>query len=542
MTMVTNTATQGQPNSIANVLTKFVSPVTPALLVVLLAAIPLYFVVTSSLQLSPSQWAGLWSTRLPGLFWNTLSLAFLVAVGSFVLGVSSAWLIVRRKFVGRTLATWLMVLPLSIPTYVFAHIYTSMLDDDGWLGALWLSVFGGSVPVPNLYNIGGVTLILSLAGFSYVFLLVRASLSRSSLGLEEAARIQGYSSIRVFWHVTLPMLRPALAAGLALVVLHVLSDFGAVSMLQFKTFTLSIYLQMSGRFDFQGAAGLSLVLVLLSLTFLVIERFSRRRQRYYDVGPQVRPVLPRKASPLELLFIWLWLGVIALFAFVLPLAWILTWSWQSWVQQLIGPEFREYVFNSVAVATTAASVGIVLAFPVAFYHARKHSWLSQSMLHVSSLGFVLPGPVIALGILTFILAWLPLLYGSFFALILALVLRFLPLAVQSQEASLQQLTPSIEQAGRILGAGPFENIRRIILPMIRGGLATAWVLVFIDVIKELPATLLLRPTGFDTLPVRIWIEASEEMLELAAPAALMLIVTTLPAIWIMMRSEVFGRK
>ena len=404
------------------------------------------------------------------------------------------------------------------------------------LGQAWLAVFGDRVAIPELYNIGGVTFILSLAGFSYVFLLVRTALEQSNPNLEEAARIQGASPWQVFWRVNLPLLRPAIAAGLSLVVLHVLSDFGAVSMLRYQTFTLSIYLQMSSRFDYQGAAGLSMVLVMLSLMFLVLERFSRRKQRYYASAQQRQAAL-RPATAFEQVLIWAWLGLITLFAFALPLAWMLDWSWQAWRNDLIDITFWGYVSNSLTVAAVVATLAIVCAFPVAFFHTRKHSLLSTSYLQLSSIGFVLPGPVIALGVLSFILAVLAPLYGGLAALFMALVVRFLPLAVQSQEASLQQLTPSIEQAGRSLGAGPLENLRRVILPMIRGGMAGAWVLVFIDAMKELPATLILRPTGFDTLPVRIWIEASEEMLELAAPAALMLVIGTLPALWLMMRGE-----
>ncbi|MBN4078752.1 iron ABC transporter permease, partial [Gammaproteobacteria bacterium AH-315-C21] len=181
---------------------------------------------------------------------------------------------------------------------------------------------------------------------------------------------------------------------------------------------------------------------------------------------------------------------------------------------------------------------MVIALPVGLFHTRIKSRLSSACLYFSSVGFVLPGPVVALGIISFAVFALPALYGGLTLLVLALVIRFLPLAVQSQEAAMQQLTPSIEQAGRVLGAGPLENLKRVILPMIRGGMASAWVLVFIDSIKELPATLLLRPVGFDTLPVRIWIEASEEMLELAAPAALIIVIATIPAIWLMARTGV----
>lgn len=504
--------------------------------IVALASIPLLFVVYTSLQLSLGDWAGLWSTRMPGLLWNTLLLVILVAVGCLVLGVSSAWLIAQRQFPGRRLALWLMVLPLTIPTYVFAYIYTSMLESNGWLGRLWQSLFNGTVAVPDLYNAGGTALVLSLSGFSYVFLMAYSALRRNNPHLEEAARIQGATSREVFWRITLPMLRPAIAAGLAVVTLHVLSDFGAVSVLRYQTFTLSIYLQMTGRFDYQAAAGLSLILVLLALTFLVFERFFRKRQRYY-FGSRMKLVEPRWATRSERILIWSWLGLISLLAFILPLCWMVSWSWLAWSQQAIGMEFWGYLGNSLVVAFAAATIAIFVALPIGYYYNRVRSWLSAIYLQMSSIGFVLPGPVVALGALAFILMVMPFMYGSLLALVMVLVIRFLPLAVQSQESALQQLTPSIENAGRILGAGPLENLRRVVLPMIRGGMVSAWVLVFIDVMKELPATLILRPIGFDTLPVRIWIEASEEMLELAAPAALLLLVGSLPAMWIVMRGE-----
>jgi len=509
---------------------------TLASVIVLFAAVPLIFVLYNSLGLGAERWNGLWSNRLPGLLANTLSLAVLVAIGCFVLGVSAAWLIVRREFKGRTFAVWLMVLPLTIPTYVFAHIYTTLLEPDGWLGFAWHSLFNNSVPIPDLYNIYGVALILSLAGFSYVFLLVRMALLSANRSLEEAARMQGASSLEVFWRVNLPLLRPAIAAGLAVVVLHVLSDFGAVSMLQFQTFTLSIYMQMTGRFDYQTAAGLSLVLVILSLTFLMVERVFRSRQRYYATGQRSRSVL-KTATPLQQILIWCWLGLIVCFSFALPLIWMLVWSWEAYSADLIDARFWGYASNSLFVSAIVATLALVAALPVALYHARKHSRYSMACVHMSSVGFVLPGPVIALGILSFIIAWVSPLYGTLAALMIALVIRFLPLAVQSQEAALQQLTPSIEQAGRVLGASPLQNLFRVVLPVIKGGMVSAWVLVFIDALKELPATLLLRPVGFDTLPVRIWIEASEEMLELAAPAGLMIVIGTLPVIWFMMRGE-----
>lgn len=521
-----------------NILTRLNTRITLrgmlSLAVVVCTVVPLVYVIVNALQLTPLDWLGLWTSRLPVLLWNTLSLAALVAIGCLTLGVSAAWWISRHDFIGRRVAIWLMILPLTIPTYVFAHIYTVLLEDNGWLGQLWQWLFGMESAPPELYNIFGVGFVLTLAGFSYVFLLVRDSLSRAQQNMEEAARIQGATPTQVFWHINLPLMRPAIAAGLALVVLHVVSDFGAVSMLRYPTFTLSIYLQMSGRFDFQAAAGLSMVLVSLSLTFLILERFFRRRQRYYGNAQSQRIEL-RPTTPFVQAMIWLWLGFIVLFAFVLPLAWLLVWSWHAWMQSLLGAEFWGYVGNSLLISAAAASVAVVAALPVALYHARQRSVLSHTYMQLSCVGFVLPGPVVALGILAFVVSVIPSLYGGLVVLVLAMVVRFLPLALQSQESAAQQLTPSVEEAGRSLGASPWQNLVRVVLPMLKGGMVTAWVLVFIDTMKELPATLLLRPIGFDTLPVRIWIEASEEMLELAAPAALMLMIGTLPVLWFFMR-------
>ena len=503
--------------------------------IVLVASFPLLFVVYSALGVEADRWASLWNTRIPELLWNTMSLAVSVSLVCLLLGVSSAWLVARRRFPGRTLATWLMVLPLAVPAYVLAHVYTTLLQPGGTLARIWETVTLGVVPVPDLYNLAGATFILSLAGFSYVFLLTRAALAGTGPTLEQAARIAGAGPLRTFWQISLPLLRPALAAAVALIVLHVLSDFGAVSLLRFQTFTLSIYLQISGRMDYSGAAALSLVLVLLSLAFLIVERAFRTRQRYFSRSLRGVPDLPPRATRLEMCLIWGWLGLIAMLAFGVPLLWMLHWSWQAWLGGALDGRFWGYAMNSLTIAAAAGVITVIAALPIGLFHLRRRNWVSQMFLHVSSVGFVLPGPVIALGVLVFALTVLSPLYGTLAALIFALVVRFLPLAVQSEEAALQQLTPALEQAGRNLGAGSLENLWRVILPLIRPGVASAFVLVFIDVLKELPATLILRPVGFDTLPVRIWIEASEEMLEVAAPAALMLVLASLPAIWVLMR-------
>ncbi|MDH5259497.1 MAG: ABC transporter permease subunit, partial [Gammaproteobacteria bacterium] len=373
------------------------SPGTLAAVIVILAILPLLHVVTYGLNLSIDEWKSLWSHRIPELFLNTLTLALVVSIFSLIMGISTAWIVARKAFIGRKAAIWLLLLPLTIPTYVFAHIYTSLLDDNGWLGGLWHLIFGESSPVPDLSNVFGVAFVLALAGFSYIFLLVRTALSHSTKSLEEAAQIQGARGREIFFKVNLPLMRPAIAAGLAVIVLHVLSDFGAVSMLRYQTFTLSIYNQMSGRMDYNAAAGLSFILIILSLSFLVLERFFRKRQRFFS-GAQTKKVQRQQATRNQQFLIWGWLGLITIFSFLLPLAWMIHWSFNAWQQELIDFEFWEYCINSGIIAFASATIALVLAFPIAFYHTRKHTLLSQSYLQLSSVGFALPGPVIALGV------------------------------------------------------------------------------------------------------------------------------------------------
>ena len=479
---------------------------------------PVVFVVWSGAQLDAAAWQSLWSARLPRLFANTLSLAAWVALGALIVGVSTAWLVARFDFPGRGLAVWLMALPLAIPSYVLAYLYTELS--------------------PAFYGMAGAVVVLTIAGFPYVFLLALASLSSQSRSLDDAARTAGLSSAARFFRVTLPMLRPALAAATAIVVLHTLADFGAVSLLRVQTFTLAVYQQMTGRFDYHGAAGLSIVLVTLTLTLLVIERFFRRRQRHHARAG--RTAHRRRLRGASLAGAWAWLGLVAMVSVGIPVAWMVLGAVEAIARGVVGPEFIGYARNSVVAATGAAATALVLALPVAWYHARRPGVASASALQVASVGFVLPGPVVALGVLVAVVLLAGPVYGTLAALVAALTIRFLPLAVQTQESSLQQLTPSVFQAARTLGAGALETLTRVGLPMMRRGLAVAFVLVFIDALKELPATLLLRPVGFDTLAVRIWIESSEEMLHLAAPAALTLVAASLPAIWLIVRADRSG--
>ncbi len=538
-----------------------------AVAVVVFSVLPLVFILSSSRELSFARWQSLWQSTVPELLLNTVKLAVLVTLFSVLLGVAAAWVVARFRFRGRQLLTWLLIIPLAIPTYVYADIYTRLFGSQGWLGGVarvwqvhvvdspWLTSVGvawskltcalsrytcDTSATSSFSELLSASLVLSLASFSYVFLLVRASLSKSTRSLEEAARIQGADRKTLFRRIHLPMMRPAIAASAALVVLHTVSDFGGVAMLQYRTFTSVIYRRLDAEpGDLGWAAALSLVLVALALTFLVVERFFRQRQRYYTEGKDLDNDELKELSGVPRVLVFVGMGVIILFAVLLPVAWLLVQSWIAIQGSTLSQRFWSYAFNSFTIATIAATLALVCALPISLYHARRRNFLSASYVQGASVGFVLPGPVVALGVsLVFVVLFHEL--GNtllLFAWIIAVVVRYLPLAIQSQEAALQQFTPSIDQAARILGAGTWERLTRVVLPIIRSGLIGAWVLVFIDALKELPAALLFKAQGFDTLPIAIWKQADEEMMEEAAPAALMLIVATLPALWLMLHGN-----
>ncbi len=530
------------------------------MIVVFIVVLPLLVILIKSGSLSVDSWKLLWKNSIPGLLWRTVKLAVAVAIITIIMGVSTAWLLTRCRFRGSSMLVWVMVIPLAIPTYVYADIYIRLLSESGWLS--WLAVCWNDIIIPSslmqgvqsgwswltgdhvilseLTDLLSVALVLSFASFSYVFLMVRASLSRSTQSLEEAARMQGASSQAVFWRVNVPLLRPAIAASMAIVVLHTISDFGAVNILQYKTFTYAVYLEyLNNTSDLGRPAALSLVVVFLAMTFLILERFFRSRQKYYSNDNELKESQIKALLGWKKVLVWLWIGLIATFAVLLPVSWIVVNSVETYLNGKAGWVLWDNSVSSFLVAATAATVALAAGFPVAYYHSRRKTLSSAVCMHASNVGFVLPGPIIALGVLIIATLIFSEISSTVYLVIwiAAVSIRYLPLAVQAQESLLQQLTPSMEQAGRILGASSWENLKRVILPIIKPGMISAWVLVFIDALKELPAALLLRQIDVNTLPVMIWEQANEELIEGTALASLMLIVATLPAIWLMMRGQ-----
>jgi iron(III) transport system permease protein len=514
------------------------SPLTLlAFAVASLVCLPLFYIGYLAFTADAVVWSRLWNTRIPELLANTAVLAVSVSVGTLVLGVSLAWLIVRNDFPGRRIWEWALVLPLAMPTYVLAYVYSYVLRPGGPAeeAARWL--MGPHAQSLSPYSFEGVSFVMTLDTFPFVYLLTRSALLNFNVSFDEVARVCGVSWLRRVWRVTLPLLRPAIVAGLSLVILYVVSDFGAVSLLRYQTFTYAVYQQVTGRYDHAAAAVLSLLLVGLALISLLAERWFRHRSRFYQTTGRYRTFPRKQCSPGRGALLTGYCTIVLGLAFGVPAFYLIKWSAAAIAQGALDGRFIGFVFNSLSLSALAATSAVVIGTPLALLAARRPSRLNLFFLQAAYAGYVLPGPVGALALLVLFFHLLPFWYGTVLVLLVAYIVHFLPAGLQTMEPALQQITPNLEEVSRSLGHTALQTVRHVTLPLVRGGFVAAWVLMFIQSMKELPATLLLRPVGFDTLAVRVWLEASEEYFQLAAPAALLIVIMTLPALLLLVSKD-----
>jgi iron(III) transport system permease protein len=500
-----------------------------------LITLPLLYVMVSAITADTAVWRRLWTTRIPELVFNTFSLAASVAVIDLVLGVSLAWILTRYRFVGSTVWNWLIILPLAIPSYVLAYTYTFLLQRNGPLEHAWQLIAGADAQIFSPFSFAGATLVMSINTFPFVYLLARSAFQNSNISFEEAARATGASPLRTFFRVSLPMIRPSLMAGLFLAILYVASDFGAMAMLRYQTFTYAIYQQMTGRFDNTAAACLSLFLVSCTFIFLLGERWFRKRSRFYQTTGRFRKPIPQACSPMQTIGFTGVLVIVFAIAFGIPVFLLVQWTLDALAAGELASGFMGYVWNSIFLAGTTATLAIVCGIPLAYLACRKQTWASLLCIQGAYTGYVLPGPVAALAVLVLVSHIMPELYGTVLVLLIAYLVHFLPVALQGMESTLHQLSPNLEEAARSLGSRSLRTFRTVTFPLVRGGFLSAWILVFVQCMKELPATLLLRPVGFDTLAIRIWLEASEELYQLAAPPALLIVAITIPVVFLLMK-------
>ncbi|MDX1448911.1 MAG: iron ABC transporter permease [Acidimicrobiia bacterium] len=491
-----------------------------AIAVTLPGAAPIAYLLWSVLRPGGFDAGGIGVGRLVDLAASTAVLVIAVTVTAVALGTTTAWLTTRTDLRGRGLWSTLVTLPLVIPSYVGA---LAMLGSSGNAGVISLAL--DAVGLPKLGVFSGFWAAwgaLSLWNFSYVHLIATPALRRMDPGLEDAARGLGASGRRVLIDVVLPQLRPALASSSLLVGLYVISDFGAVSLLRYETFTRAIYTQFRGRLDVTPALFLSGVLVLIALVLVVAEQRNRGRASLAARRP-TRPPRTVSLTGGARLAAYGFLTSVVVAALVLPLVTLGWWAGRGVsLGNVFAPVWAEAA-RSTSVSLTAAVVTVLAAIPIAILTVRHPSRPAQILESISWSTYSLPHLAVGLGFLVLSIRFVPAVYQTVVVLVVAYVAMFLPQALASTQAGLRQVGVSLEDASRSLGSGALATLRRITLPLVWPSMLAGGALVFLTVMKELPATLLLRPTGFETLAVRIWSASSDLFYTQASVSALVLI-------------------
>ena len=515
-------------------------------LVGLFAAIPLAYIIVRALGAEAEAWNRLLQVRMWILLRNTLLLAVTVTIGSTVIGVGTAWLTERSDLPGRKIFRWLLAMPLAIPAYIGGIVHLTLMRPRGGLFPKLLEDLTGiSMPGFNPLGLWGATFILVLFSYPYIYLLSAAAFRSLNASIEEASRTMGRSTRQTFWQVVLPTLRPGIAAGMLLVALDVLAEYGTVALLRYETFTSAIFVQLAGRFDRSAASILSGVLVVLAMLILWAELRVQGQRRYTQMESQWRPAAAVSLGKWKYPALTLTLGVICL-SLLVPVTVLAAWS----LQALLSPEalngvlrsgsrgFGSYTWNSLWTSAMAAFLAVQLTLPAAYLVARYPNRMSRFLSRICQVGYAIPGVVIALSLLFIVNRSFPFLYATPLVVVIAYVLRHMPQAVRGSEAAIAQVSATLEEAGLMLGRTAKQTFFKVTLPLALPGMLAGAALVFLTSLKELPATLLLRPAGFDTLAVRAWIWAVDGSYVQAAPAALLLVlISAVPLTFLLHREK-----
>jgi iron(III) transport system permease protein len=520
----------------------------------LLVGLPV--LVVSSALFTPTRevWLHLGRTLLPEMSRNTLMLLVGVGAGTLLLGVSLAWLVSAYRFPGHGMLEWLLVLPMAVPTYVQAFVYMATLDFAGPVQSFLRLHFPGIAWLPEIRSGAGAILVMTLVLYPYVYLLARAAFREQSGVLLEAARVMGYGPAAIFFRVILPLARPSIAAGLALAVMEALADFATVRFLNFPTLSDGVIRVWYGMMNLRAASELAGLLAVVALAILLLEYALRGRSRYFQVGG--------KAPGIALSGLRGWRGYLAsaacllvvAIAFALPVAQLLSWALKELLSQPAGAleVYARLAQNSILLSLLAALFASTTALLLASGVRTSGNKAAFILARLATSGYAMPGAVIAVGIIgplsafdhalnNLLEAWRGtsvglLLTGSVIGLVYAYVVRFMSIGFSSVDASLEKITPNVTAAARILGAGPWRLLRHIHLPLVAPGMLAGAILIFVDVMKELPVTLMLRPFGYDTLAVWVWQMAAESAWGGASLPALAIVLTGLIPVVFLMRA------
>ncbi|EKO3387217.1 iron ABC transporter permease [Vibrio fluvialis] len=514
-----------------------------------LLVLPILAIFVTAIGQTDDVFAHLLSTVMPTYAFNTVVLTLSVMALALLFGIPSAWLMAMCRLPGEKVLQWALVLPLAIPGYIVGYIFTGWFDYAGpiqvWLRAQtgWMA---GEYYFPDIRSLAGASIVLALVLYPYVYLMCRAAFMEQNVSLLQSARLLKCSPWESFRRISLPLVRPSIAVALSLVAMETVGDFGTVSYFAVNTLTTAVYDTWMNYSNLTAAAKISAVMLVIVLLLLSAERYSRRRQKLYqsqfNSHEDFRYALRGWKKWLALLWCW---GLVCV-AFIFPLLQLLSYAY-TYFEQSWTAEFREYALNSLQVSLSAAVIGVAVALVVNFYSRLKSNRVSVALMRLSSMGYAVPGTVLAIGVMVPVLTldhavndvakamqWgRPglIFSGTMFAIIFALIVRFSAVAIGSIESSLNKISPSLDMAARTMGCQANAMLWRVHLPLVRRGALIAGLLVFIESMKELNAALLLRPFNFETLATYVYNYASDEHLELAAlPAVLLVLVGLIPLV------------
>ena len=512
--------------------------------VVALVVAPIVLVGLGAFSPSVEVWAQLWGGPLPEMLSTTGALLVLVGAGTLVLGTGLAWLTTGYEFPGRRVFTWALMLPLAMPAYILGFVFLAIFDFAGPVQTTLRSVLGADVWFPDVRSTLGVAVVMSLSLYPYVYILARSALREQTPATFEAARMLGDSRRSALRRVVLPMARPSLAAGVVLVMMETLTDFATVQYFNVQTVSVGIYQVWRGMFDRETAVELAALVLIIALLVVGLERLLRGSARFHQRGA------PRDIERVPLTG---WRSIVAVSAcglvlataIVIPIAQLLYWLWSSPAVVTDMSRALEYMSNSLGMAVAAAAGCVFFAMLAAGGARFSGSHFVRRVAHLVTIGYAVPGPVVAIGVLVMI-SWLSGAAGSnpaaivllsLTGLVYAYVVRFMALGYGSVDASMEKITPTTVDAAHTLGANPARVMKQIYVPMAGAGAAAGAVLVAIDVLKELPIVLLIRPFGFTTASVWVWELASESRWAAAAIPALLIVVTAMVPIAIYLGRE-----
>ncbi len=518
-------------------------------------AVPILAVVAIAFTPSDDIWSHLASTVLPSYVANTALLMLGVGSGTLLIGVGTAWLVTMTRFPGRRLFEWALLLPMALPAYVVAYVYTDLLEYAGPVQKTLRGVFGWTgmhdYRFPEIRSLGGAVAMMTLVLYPYVYLLSRAAFIEQSVCVLEAGRTLGRGPWRNFFTVALPLARPAIVVGVSLVLMEALNDFGTVDFFAVHTFTLGIFDVWRNMNSVAGAAQLASLLLVFVLALILLERGARRRQRFHHTTTRYRALPADRLSAgrgglaTAACFAPVFLG------FLLP-AGVLAVNAATHFADTPASEILAHAGNSIMLSALAAVLALVLALFMAYGARIEGGPTLKAASRLAAMGYAVPGSVLALGVMT-VLASIDngvdtfmrdsfgistglLFSGTIAAVTFGYLVRFLALSLGTVEAGLAKITPSMDGAARSLGHGPFAAMRRVHVPLIRGSLLTAGMLVFVDCMKELPMTVILQPFNFPTLATSVDQYASDEQLGEASLAALAIVVTGILPVVVLSRA------